>query len=97
MSDSVFRDRDAVAAGLHLPNVVSYCVIGPSTPRYQALVHTAVERLAGGDGNIRSFRVRQSPKGGFAAYHYDIFQLTIEEVEETYRELGAIEGTRMIL
>ena len=93
--DNMFSDRERVAQELGLPAVVPYSFIGSATPQYHARVEAVMVEIVG-EENIRARSLREGG-GRFTAYRFEIFHTSIDEVEEVYRRVAAIEGTRMVL
>lgn len=96
MDDSVFKDPERVRKQMDLPGVVSYSFVGESTPEYHARLEEVVVRIAG-DANIHHRTYRESSRGAYTAYRFDIFHTEFEEVEALYREVGRLPGTRFVL
>lgn len=96
MQDSVFRHPEKVRSQLKLPSVIRYSIVGPSTPAYHARLESLITRLVG-DANIRHRQYRKSSKGTYTAYRFDIFHDNFEDVEEMYRIVGRLEGTRFMI
>ena len=96
MADSVFKDPERVRRQMDLPGVVSYSFVGESTPEYHAKLEEIVVRVAG-DDNIHHRTFRESSKGAYTAYRFEIFHTEFEEIEALYREVAALPGTRFVL
>lgn len=96
MSDGVFRDRDRVKEQMDLPGEVSYSFIGDPTPQYHAQLEQIIVRIVG-ENNIRRRSFRESGKGNYTAYKYDVFHMEFEEVEELYAEVIKLEGTKFVI
>lgn len=96
MDESVFQDRDRVKEQMDLPAEVDYSFVGASTPEYHAKVEEIIVRVAGED-NIRTRQFRASSNGKYTAYKFRVFHMTFEEVEDIYRQIGKLEGTRFVI
>lgn len=96
MSDSVFRDPEAVKQALKLPAVINYSFIGDPSPAYHARLEQAILEIVA-DDHIQSRRTHPSRTGKFVAYKYDIFHECYEDVEAVYRAVSTIPGTRCVL
>lgn len=94
--DSVFKNPEAVKEQLNLPTVIGYSFIGPSSPKYHAQIEEIVTRVAG-DKNIRKRTFRESAKGNYTAYKFEIYHDHFEDVEAIYREVGALPGTKFLV
>jgi putative lipoic acid-binding regulatory protein len=93
---SVFKNPDAVEREMRLPAVVSYSFVGDSSPSYHARLVSTVEGVVG-VGSVRRQSSRPSKSGKYAAYHFDVFHATFDEVEALYRSVCDLEGTRFVL
>lgn len=96
MSEDVFKDPERVKRQMDLPGVVSYSFVGVSSPEYHARVEEIVVRVVGED-NIRNRSFRESSKGNYTAYKFEIFHHEFGEVEQLYREIGGLPGTRFLI
>lgn len=96
MPDDVFKDREAVKKQMDLPGVVHYSFVGDSSPEYHAKVEEIITRLAGED-NIRHRSFRASRKGTYTAYKFEIFHMAFEEMEQVYREVCDLPGTKFVV
>lgn len=96
LSDEVFNNRERVKKQMALPGEVDYSFVGDSSPEYHAKVEEIVVRLVGED-NIRRREFRESKKGNYTAYKYKVFHMAFEEVEDVYREVCALPGTRFVI
>ncbi len=96
MADEVFRDREMVKKQMDLPGEVSYSFIGVSTPEYHARLEQIVVRTVG-EENVRHRSFRASGGGNYTAYRYELFHLAFEEVEQLYRDVMALPGTKFVL
>ncbi len=95
-NESVFNDPEAVEEQLSLPSVVSYSFVGPSSPAYHARVEAIVTSVAG-DENIHARSQVPSRKGNYTAYRYDVFHTVFQDVEQIYKLIGALEGTKFVI
>lgn len=93
---SVFNDPEMVKRQLGLPAIVSYSFVGENNPRYHALVEEILVRIAGNE-NIRKRGFRESSKGKYTAYRYDVYHDDFQDIEAIYREVGELEGTRFVI
>ena len=93
---SVFRNPEAVEKEMRLPAVVSYSFVGDASPSYHARLVSAVEEVVGA-GSVRRQSTRASKGGKYAAYHFDVFHVSFEEVEALYKRVGELDGTRFVL
>lgn len=93
---SPFRNPSAVKESLGLPAVVSYSFVGDSSPQYHARVEEIIVRIAG-DANIRKRSTRESARGRYTAYRFEVFHDTFDDVEAIYTEVGALAGTRFLV
>ena len=93
---SPFRNPSAVKQSLKLPAVVSYSFVGDATPEYHARVEEIVGRIAG-EKNIRKRSTRESARGRYTAYRFEVFHDTFDDVEAIYTEVGALAGTRFVV
>ncbi len=96
MSDDVFNDREFVKANLPLPGVIEYSFVGDSSPAYHARLEEILQRVAG-EENIRRRSYRESSGGSYMAYRFKVFHMTFEDVEQVYREVCALPGTRFVI
>lgn len=96
MKRQVFKNREMVEKQVNLPGEYHYSFVGDSSPEYHAKLNEIVERLAGPQ-NVRRRTFRKSAKGNYTAYKFDVFHQELAEVEEVYREVGVLEGTRFLL
>lgn len=96
MSDSVFKNPEAVKQQLDLPAIINYSFVGDSSPEYHARVVATIEKIVGPE-NIRRRDLRPSSKGNYTAYKFEVYQEKFEEMEELYRLIGALEGTKFLL
>ena len=93
---SVFKNPEAVEREMRLPAVVSYSFVGDSSPSYHARLVSTVEDVVGA-GSVRRQTSRPSKSGKYAAYHFDVFHATFDEVEALYRRVCELDGTRFVL
>ncbi len=93
---SVFKNPEAVEKEMRLPAVVSYSFVGDSSPSYHARLVSTVEDVVG-VGSVRRQTSRISRGGKYAAYKFDVFHATFDEVEALYRRVCDLEGTRFVL
>lgn len=96
MSDSVFRDPEAVKREMNLPAVISYSFIGDADPAYHARLVALVEEVVGVD-RIRRRSVRPSRGGKYSAYKFDVFHDRFEDVEALYARVGKLPGTKFVV
>ncbi|MEQ8818838.1 MAG: DUF493 domain-containing protein [Sumerlaeia bacterium] len=94
--ESPFNHPQQVKENLDLPTVVKYSFVGLSSPTYHARLEGILTRIAGED-NIRGRSYKQSSKGNYTAYRFEVFHDTFEDVEAIYREVGALPGTRFVV
>lgn len=93
---SPFRNPAAVKESLNLPTVVAYSFVGDSSPEYHARVEEIIGRLAG-DANIRKRSTRESSRGRYTAYRFEVYHDTFDTIEAIYAEVGALAGTRFLV
>lgn len=96
MADDIFKDRERVKSQMELPAEVEYSFVGVSSPEYHARVEEIIVRVVGED-NIRRRHYRESSGGKYTAYKFRVFNMAFEEVEEIYREIGKLEGTKFVI
>ncbi len=96
MGDSVFRDPEAVEREMNLPAVVPYSFVGDASPGYHARLMSLVEELVGAE-NVRYQTVRGRAGGKWAAYRFEVWHETFDEVEALYASVMALPGTRFVL
>lgn len=94
--DSVFKDPEAVEREMRLPAVVCYSFVGDSSPSYHARLVSTVEDVVG-VGSVRHQSSRPSRGGKYAAYKFEVFHVTFDEVEALYRRVCQLDGTRFVL
>ena len=93
---SVFKNPEAVEREMRLPAVASYSFVGDSSPSYHARLVSTVEDVVGA-ASVRRQSTRPSKGGKYAAYHFEVFHATFDEVEALYRRVCDLEGTRLVL
>lgn len=96
MSNDVFKNRKAVEQQMELPGTVDYSFVGESSPEYHAKVEEILIRVAG-EENIRRRSFRESSKGVYTAYKFNVFHMEFHEVEDIYREVCALPGTKFVV
>ena len=96
MPDDVFKNRELVKNQMDLPGVVNYSFVGDSSTEYHAKVEEIMVRIVGED-NIRRRTFRESSKGSYTAYKFEVFHMNFEEVEGVYREVCALPGTKFVV
>lgn len=96
MGKEVFENREFMREQFDLPAVVSHRFIGDSSPRYHAHLEEAITAVVDAD-NIRSVSFRESSKGSYTSYRYEIYHEHFEDVEELYRRVAAVEGTKFVI
>jgi putative lipoic acid-binding regulatory protein len=93
---AVFKNPEAVREQMDLPAVINYSFVGDSSPVYHAKVEEIVVRIAG-EQNIRKRSFRESAQGNYTAYRFEVFHDTFGDIEDIYREVIALEGTRFVI
>lgn len=93
---SPFKNPDAVRGQMQFPCVLRYSFIGESSTRYHAQLEEIVVRVAG-EPNVRRREFRESAQGAYTAYKFEVFHESFEDVEEIYRAVGALDGTRFMV
>jgi len=92
----VFKNPEAVREQMDLPTVINYSFVGDSSPTYHAKVEEIVVRIAG-EQNIRKRTFRESSKGNYTAYRFEVFHDTFADIEDIYREVMGLDGTRFVV
>lgn len=92
----MFENREVVEKQLDLPNVVYYSFVGTTSDEYRSSVEAIISKVAGA-ANIRGRTAHPSSGGKYTAYRFDVFHVRFEDVEQVYREVGALPGTRFVL
>lgn len=93
---SVFKDPDMVREQLDLPAVIKYSFVGLATPDYHARVEEIVIRIAK-EVNIRNRTYKVSSEGTYTAYRFEVYHDNFQDVEDLYREVMALEGTKFVV
>ncbi|MGF1572339.1 MAG: DUF493 family protein [Sumerlaeia bacterium] len=93
---SVFKDPEMVREQLALPAVVKYSFVGLSTPEYHARLEEIVLRVAN-EVNIRNRTFKRSSEGAYTAYRYEVYHDNFQDVENLYREVMNLEGTKFVV
>lgn len=96
MPRDVFENREFMREHFDLPGVVSYRFIGDSSPRYHAHLEEAITAVVDA-AHIRSVSFRGSSGGNYTSYRYEIYHESFEDVEEVYRRVSKVEGTRFVI
>jgi len=92
----MFKNPEAVRDQLALPSVISYSFVGDSSPEYHAKLEEIVVRVAG-EENIRKRGYKESRKGNYTAYRFEIYHDRFQDVEDLYREVSDLEGTKFLI
>jgi len=93
---SVFKNPRAVEHGLELPNLITFRFVGSAGPRYHSRLLKAIEGVVQSAQIKRQFQ-RSSSGGRYVSYRFDIFCTEMKEVEEIYRAVSKIAGTKFVL
>ncbi len=92
----VFENPEVVEKQLELPNIVFYSFVGTTSDEYRSSLEGIIAKVVG-EANIRSRTAKPSSGGKYTAYRFDVFHERFEDVEQIYREVGALPGTRFVL
>ena len=93
---SAFNDREGVARALNLPNVTKVVAIGPTDDVYRDALEAVIVRLVGANG-IRKRETRASNEGKYTSYRFHVRIKNIAQLDDLYRQIGALEGTRSVM
>jgi putative lipoic acid-binding regulatory protein len=93
---SVFKDPQMVREQLDLPTVIKYSFVGVTSPEYHARLEEIVVRVAR-EENIRNRTYKVSSQGTYTSYRFEIYHDDFQDVEELYREIMALEGTKFVV
>jgi len=93
---SVFKNPKMVKEQLDLPSVLNYSFVGETSNKYHACVDEIVTRVVGKE-NIRRRTFKESSKGNYTAYKYEIYHTKFEDVEMIYKEVMSLEGTKFVI
>lgn len=93
---AVFKNPEAVREQMQLPAVINYSFVGDSSPVYHAKVEEIVVRIAG-EANIRNRTFRESSQGNFTAYRFEVYHDTFGDIEDIYREVTDLAGTKFVI
>ncbi len=96
LKKSVFNNPEAVREQMRLPAVINYSFVGDSSPTYHAKVEEIVVRIAG-EANIRKRAFRESAQGNYTAYRFEVFHDSFADIEDIYREVMGLAGTRFVI
>lgn len=92
----VFEDRDFMRRQFDLPGVVSYRFIGDSSSRYHAHLEEAITSVVALE-SIQRVTFKESRGGKYTSYQYEIYHEVFEDIEEVYRRVSAVEGTKFVI
>ena len=96
MDKSPFKNRKMVKEMIDLPTVINYSFVGLASPEYHAKLEKIVMRIAG-DENIRKRSFKESARGNYTAYRYRIYHDDFETIEELYKAVSELEGTKFLV
>lgn len=96
MAKDVFENREFMREQFDLPGVVSYRFIGEASPRYHAHLEEAITSVVTHE-SIQRVTFKESREGRYTSYQYEIYHEVFEDVEEVYRKVSAVEGTKFVI
>lgn len=96
MKESPFQNPSAMREMIDLPVVMNYSFVGISSPEYHAKLEHTVMTIVGGE-NIRKRTFKESSKGAYTSYRYSIYHDRFETIEDLYRAVGELEGTKFLV